>query len=278
MKDIEKLREIAARIRRELFITVYNGGGGHIGGALSSVEIMAALYFGDILRYDPGRPDWPDRDRFILSKGHSSTLLYTTLANAGFITKDVLATYGKPGTRLGGHPKINDIPGIEATTGALGHGICFATGIALAGKIDKKSHRTYVLLGDGECQEGSVWEAALFAAHQRLGSLTAIVDYNKLQAMDRLDNIVKLESLADKWRSFGWEVVETPGHDIEKLLAALDGNRPLDAPPRAVIAHTTKGKGISFMENQPLWHYRLPNSDELKIVMEELKISKEELS
>jgi len=278
MKNIERLKEIAAKIRKELFITVYKGGGGHIGGALSSVEIMTALYFGNILKYDSTHPDNADRDRFILSKGHSSTLLYTVLANAGFITRDELRTYGKPDTRLGGHPKINDVPGIEATTGALGHGICFATGIALAGKIDKKNRRTYVLLGDGECQEGSVWEAALFAAHQKLGNLTAIVDYNKLQAMDRLDNIVKLDSLADKWKSFGWDVAETPGHDIEKLLDALDVNRPFDGAPRVVIAHTIKGKGISFMENQPLWHYRLPDMEELKIVMAELEISNEELS
>jgi len=163
MPDIEELKKMAVKIRRELFITVYNGGGGHIGGALSSVEIMTALYFGGVLNYDVKTPDNPERDRFILSKGHSSTLLYTVLANAGFISMKTLATYGKPGTKLGGHPKIGDIPGVEATTGALGHGLCFANGIALAAKIDCKKYNTYVLLGDGECQEGSVWEAALFA-------------------------------------------------------------------------------------------------------------------
>lgn len=279
MTGLENLNNIAAKIRKELFITVYNGGGGHIGGALSSVEIMTALYFGGVLKYDPRNPEDAERDRFILSKGHSSTLLYTTLANAGFISAQTLATYGKPDTRLGGHPKIGDIPGVEATTGALGHGLCFATGIALAAKLDGKSYGTYVLLGDGECQEGSVWEAALFAAQRRLGRLTAIVDYNKLQAMDKLCNIIGLESLAGKWKAFGWDVIETDGHDIAQILKALGGREknPEDAQPRAIIAHTVKGKGVSFMENEPLWHYRLPNKEELKIVKTELNISDEEL-
>jgi len=278
MSKIDHLKKITATIRKELFITVYKGGGGHIGGALSSVDILTALYFGNILKYDALNPDMPDRDRFILSKGHSSTLLYTVLANAGFISKKELGTYGKSGTSLGGHPKINDIPGIEASTGALGHGLCFATGIALAGKIDGKSYRTYTLLGDGECQEGSIWEAALFAAHQKLGFLTAIVDYNKLQAMDKLDNIIGLESLAGKWRAFGWDVTEVEGHDISQLLNAFRQTRNIGDAPKVIIAHTVKGKGISFMENAPLWHYRLPDKDELKIAMSELNITDEELS
>lgn len=277
MNDINELKNIAAEIRKELFITVYNGGGGHIGGALSSVEIMTAIYFGGVLKYDAANPLAAERDRFILSKGHSSTLLYTVLAKAGFISKQTLSTYGKPGTMLGGHPKIGDIPGVEATTGALGHGLCFATGITLAGKLDNKSYKTFVLLGDGECQEGSVWEAALFAAQRNLGSLTAVIDYNKLQAMDKLSNIIGLESLTDKWRSFGWEVIEADGHNIEELLSAFNKKRSDNSPPLAVIAHTVKGRGISFMENQPLWHYRLPDKEELKIVKAELNISDGEL-
>ncbi len=278
MNKIDKLKNIAAKIRRELFITVYNGGGGHIGGALSSVEIMTAIYFGGVLKYNAADPLAADRDRFILSKGHSSTLLYTILANAGYISKQTLATYGKPGTKLGGHPGIGDIPGVEATTGALGHGLCFATGIALAGKLDKKKYKTFVLLGDGECQEGSVWEAALFAAQRNLGLLTAVIDYNKLQAMDKLDNIIKLESLADKWKAFGWDVIETDGHDINDLLNAFGKKRKENSAPLTIIAHTIKGRGISFMENEPLWHYRLPNKEELKIVKSELGISDGELT
>lgn len=272
------LQVIAKEIRREIFKMIYKAGGGHVAPSLSIVDILTALYFGGVMRYDPNDPKMPNRDRFILSKGHASAALFTVLAKAGYFEEGVLNTYCQTGSILGGHPDMNKVPGVEASTGALGHGFPYALGIAMAGKLDKKGYRVYALLGDGECQEGSIWEAALFAAQQKLGNLTAIVDYNKLQAMDRLENIVGMEPLADKWKAFGWDVVEVDGHNVEGLVDVLGKDMDLDAAPRVVIAHTLKGKGISFMEDIPIWHYRMPNEEEMKIVLKELDITLEELT
>ncbi|MFZ5644536.1 MAG: transketolase [Bacillota bacterium] len=272
----QSLPEIAKELRRKIFRMILQGGGGHIGGSFSIVEILTALYFGGVMRYDHRNPDLPERDRFILSKGHASAALYAVLAQAGFFEENLLDTFVQPGSTLGGHPNVHEVTGVEASTGALGHGLSYAAGVALAGKLDQKDYRVFVLLGDGECQEGSVWEAALFAAHQRLGNLTAIVDYNKLQAMDRLDNIIQMEPLADKWSAFGWEVTEVDGHNIYALADILGQDVVEDGPPRLIIAHTLKGKGVSFMENAPLWHYRLPNQEEMRIVIEELGLITEE--
>lgn len=247
-----------------------------MGGCFSSVEILTALYFGNVLRYDTKDPQWRQRDRFILSKGHASAALYTALAYAGFLNPALLDTYCQPGSILGGHPKMHEIPGVEASTGALGHGLVFAEGIALAGKMDGQDWRVFALVGDGECQEGSIWEAAMFAAQHSLGNLTAIIDYNGLQAMDHLDKIIGITPLIDKWKAFGWDVVEVDGHNVNELINILGDRRTLDARPRVVLAHTIKGKGVSFMENEPLWHFRLPNEQELEILKRELGFSNEE--
>ncbi|HWR39470.1 MAG TPA: transketolase [Patescibacteria group bacterium] len=264
------LTDITLTLRRRMLDVLVKTKGGHIGGSLSAAEIYTALYFGGVLRYRPEEPDWSERDRFVLSKGHASLGLFCTLAAAGFFSETELDSYTLPGSRLGGHPKRDEVPGVEASTGALGHGFPFAGGIALAGQLDERDYRVYCLLGDGECQEGSVWEAAMFAAQQRLGNLVAIVDYNKLQAMDQLTKIVDLAPFAEKWRSFGWDVQEVDGHDLGALINILNIPRQGREKPLCVLAHTVKGKGISYMENQPLWHVRVPNDEERKIAEAEL--------
>jgi transketolase len=267
------LQNRAKELRQKILKMAFKAGGAHIGSSFSIIEILTVLYFGDVMKYDPQCPKLPTRDRFILSKGHASAALYAVLATAGFFKEELLDGYCQLGTTLGGHPNMHDIPGVEASTGALGHGFSYAAGIALASKMDKEKYKVFVALGDGECQEGSVWETALFAAHKKIGCLTAIIDYNKLQAMDKLDNIITMESLSDKWKAFGWNVIEVDGHDIQNLQDVLAKPWPEDAPPRLVIAHTIKGKGISFMENVPLWHFRLPNEEEKRICCSELEFN-----
>lgn len=276
-RDKEMLKSIGHDLRKELFKTLYKGKGGHYGASLSVIEILTALYFGDVMNYDSHNPQDPDRDRFILSKGHGAVALYVTLNRAGFFSKTILSTYGKLDTELGTLPKRNVNLGIEATTGSLGHGFGFAGGIALAGKLNHKDYRVFTLIGDGECQEGSIWEGALFASHNNLGNLCAVIDYNRLQASDQLDKIIQMEPIAEKWKAFGWEVMEVDGHNISELITVL--KKPCDkkGKPRAIIAYTTKGKGISFMENSPMWHNRIPNEKELKIALQELGIREEEL-
>jgi len=269
------MRELEAKtrqLRQTILQVICRGGGGHIPACLSIADILAVLYHA-ILRVDAAAPESSDRDRFILSKGHAGVALYAVLAQRGFIDEQQLYTYGHAGTALGGHPDMHKLPGVEASTGALGHGLGFGLGMALAGEMDNKDYRVFVLLGDGECQEGSVWEAAMFAAQHRLDNLVAIVDYNKLQALDRLDTIVSLGPLADKWQAFGWEVRQVDGHDIPELLDTFGKVPFAPGKPSLVLAHTIKGKGISFMENVPIWHYRLPNEAEMKIACEELEIN-----
>lgn len=263
------LKQKAAQLRKTIFKVICEGGGGHIPACLSIVEILTVLYH-QILLIDPDNPKESDRDRFILSKGHAGVALYAVLAAKGFITHDQLATYGHSPTMLGGHPDMYKVPGVEASTGALGHGFGFGVGMALAGKMDGKDYRVFILLGDGECQEGSVWEAAMFAPQHNLDNLIAIIDYNKLQALDSLENIVSLEPLADKWTAFGWEVREVNGHDTSDLLDVFQAVPFERDKPSLIIAHTTKGKGISFMEDVPIWHYRLPNAEEMKTACAEL--------
>lgn len=257
------LREKAQELRRALFKTICNGGGGHIPACLSMLDVLTVLYY-SVLNVDPRSPRDPDRDRFVLSKGHAGVALYAVLADRGFFDPALLATHGRKGTILGMHPDLHKVPGVEASTGSLGHGLPFAAGIALAGKRDRKAYRVFVMLGDGECQEGSVWEAALFAPQQRLDNLTAVIDHNKLQAMDRLENIIGLEPLAEKWRAFGWATAEVDGHDPDALLD-LFRRLPLEkGKPSLIVAHTIKGKGIPFMENVPIWHFRQPRGQELR--------------
>ena len=267
--DTKKLKNIAKDIRKNIFKTICSGGGGHIPASLSIVELLVFLYH-NILNIDPDNPAKEDRDRFILSKGHSCVALYNILAEKGFFPEAELDKFGKKDTILGGHPDMHRIPGVEASTGSLGHGLSFGMGMALAGKLDKKDFRVFVLLGDGECQEGSVWEAAMFASQNRLDNLIAVIDYNKIQAMDYLDKIVSVDPLADKWRAFGWGVKEADGHSFADLNKAFSRVPFVKNKPSMLIAHTTKGKGISFMENSPIWHYRFPNKEELKIACEEL--------
>jgi len=269
---IQKNQDIEIKVkdlRKDIFRMICSGGGGHIPGSLSPLHILTVLYY-QILRINPADPENSDRDRFILSKGHCGTAQYAILADLGFFDKKLLMTFGKTGTILGGHPDRNKIPGIEASTGSLGHGLSFGTGIALAGKKDRKDYRVFVLLGDGECQEGSVWEAAMFASHSQLDNLTAIIDYNKFQAMDRLEKIVGMEPLKDRWKSFGWSVQEVDGHNITQLNKVFRKVPFKKGKPSLIIANTIKGKGISFMENVPIWHYRMPNEKEMKIVCKEL--------
>lgn len=231
----------------------------HIGSSLSIADILAVLYF-HILKINPKRPNLKTRDRFLLSKGHASTALYAALALKGFFNERVLASFCQDGDRLGVHPEIHNVPGIEISSGSLGHGLSLGVGMGIAGKVDKLSYRVFVLLSDGECDEGSVWEAALSASQLKLDNLIAIVDYNKLQALGETSKIMNLEPLAGKWESFGWEVREVNGHNISQLLDAFTQLPSVKNKPRVVIAHTIKGKGVSFMENQFVWHYK--NLDE----------------
>ena len=242
---------------------------GHPGGDLSATDILTVLYF-DILRIDPRNPKTPDRDRFIMSKGHCSALLYSTLAEAGFFPREELATYMKPLSMLNGHPDRNKLPGIEANTGPLGHGLPIGVGCAKAAKITGGSWRTFVLTGDGELQEGSNWEAAMSANHFGLDNLTVIVDRNRLQQGDTTENTITMEPLAERWRAFGWSVREVDGHDVAALSDTLRAV-PFEAGrPNCVIAHTMKGRGVSFMENRAEWHHRVPTEAEIGLAMDEL--------
>ncbi|MEM9550104.1 MAG: transketolase [Pseudomonadota bacterium] len=240
---------------------------GHIGGDLSATDILATLYFG-VLRYDPERPDWPGRDRFVMSKGHATGVLYTALCAAGYFPENWLDTYMGPGSRLNGHPNREYLPGIEANTGPLGHGFPIAVGIAIAGQLSGADYRTYVLTGDGEQQEGSNWEAAMTAGHRRLSNLTLIIDRNRLQQGARTEETVGLDPLGDKYRAFGWDVTEIDGHAHASLLDVLGAES--NGPPRCVIANTIKGRGVSFMEDRAKWHHGVPDDDEFARAMKEL--------
>jgi transketolase len=232
-------------------------------------ELLAVLY-GSVLRVRPGEPSWPERDRFILSKGHGCAALYAVLAECGFFPLEWLDTFCQNGSPLAGHVTHIGVPGIEVSTGSLGHGLSIACGMALAAKRDGKSYRIFALLSDGECDEGSTWEPILFASHHRLDNLIAMVDYNKIQSLGTVKEVMDLEPLADKWLSFGWAVREINGHDVAEIREALS-NVPLEiGRPSCVIAHTVKGKGVSFMENKLLWHYRSPQGEEFEAALAEL--------
>lgn len=264
-----RVRARANGMRKRLLRMIARAGFGHPGGDLSATDILASLYF-DILRIDPAEPLAPGRDRFFMSKGHCSGALYTALAGAGFMPEEELDTYLEPESRLNGHPNRLYLPGVETNTGPLGHGFPVAVGVAIAGQIDGADYRVYALTGDGELQEGSMWEAAMFAGHRKLGNLTAIVDRNRLQQGARTEETNALEPLADKWKAFGWDVVELDGHDHAALLGVLDGTRELRDRPLCVIAHTTKGKGVSFMNDQASWHHGAPNREQLEQALAEL--------
>ena len=270
-----EIAEIARDIRKKIYQTAHFANGGHMGASFSMTDIISVLYFDGVLKYDASNPAWEDRDKFILSKGHACYALYAALAKAGYFSEEELRHVGQTGSRFGGHPKLYDIPGVEASTGALGHGLSFAIGIAYANKIDGRDSHVYVVLGDGECQEGAVWEAALSAPTLELDNLTVVVDHNKLQAMDDLENIVRMKPFADKWQAFGWNVIEIDGHNYAEIKEALLSRKT--GIPTLILAHTVKGKGVSFMENVPIWHFRMPSEKELPILMQELGLQEEDL-
>ena len=249
---------------------LHEAASGHPGGSLSAVELVTALYFGDFLRFDPKNTEWADRDRFILSKGHGVPVQYAALAEAGVFPVDELKTLRRIDSRMQGHPVLGATPGIEASTGSLGQGLSIGLGMALAARLDRKDYRVYVLLGDGECQEGQVWEAAMAAGHHKPDNLIAIIDYNKFQLDGAIEDIIGLEPFAAKWESMGWITREIDGHDIEAVCEALEWARSQRAPA-CVIAHTVKGKGVSFMEGENAYHGVAPSADELTRALGELE-------
>lgn len=263
------LNKIAARIRGKLVELSHRAETPHLGGSMSCVDILVAAYWG-VLKVDPKKPEDPKRDRFIFSKGHAATALYTTLAFKGFFAESLVDTYAEPGSPLCEHPGPQCVPGVEAATGSLGHGLPIAVGMALAARIKGETHRVFTLMSDGECNEGSVWEAAMFAGGQKLNSLAAIVDYNKWQATGRSNEVMALAPLAEKWRAFGWHAIELDGHNIEDLIAALNLSPHASGKPVAIVANTVKGKGVSFMEDDNNWHYRTPTADEVVKAKKEL--------
>lgn len=264
------LAKTAKEIRKSILRMHFLSQESHIGSALSCVDILTVLYF-RILDINPKKPTDKNRGRFILSKGHAASALYAVLAEKGFFSKNILNSFCKDNSKLPGHSTINTVPGIEASAGSLGHGLPMATGMALADKKDKKLSRVFVLISDGECDEGTTWEAALFSSHHKLDNLTAIIDYNKLQALGKTNEILNLEPLKDKWISFGWNVKEINGHNFNEIENALKPNNLHKNKPYVIIAHTIKGKGISFMENKLAWHYKSPNREQYNLALKELQ-------
>lgn len=262
---------LATQIRSHALKMVHRARSSHIGGSLSMADLLAVLY-GGVLRVDPSHPSRPDRDRFILSKGHTCAAVYAALAERGFFPIEWLDTFYLDGSRLSGHIAYG-VPGVEASTGSLGHGLSIGCGIALAGKRDEQTYRVFVLLGDGECDEGSIWEAALFAPHHHLDNLIAIVDYNKIQSFGVVKEVLSLEPLVKKWQAFGWAVKEVNGHDFNQIENVLQSIPFESKQPSCIIAHTVKGKGVKFMENQLAWHYKHPNDEELRLALAELGVS-----
>jgi len=265
-----ELTEIARRLRIRVLHMIVAAKSSHIGTAYSAIELLVALYF-RVLRIDPARPRADDRDRFILSKGHAAAALYATLMERGFFSEALLAGYYQDGGVLPGHADVHGVPGVEVAAGSLGHGLAIAAGMALAAQRDASDRRVFALLSDGECDEGSIWEAALFAAARGLDNLVAIVDYNKLQGMGFVSDVIGLEPLAAKWEAFGWGVREIDGHDLPQIEATLRDAPFTPGKPSMIIAHTVKGKGVSFMENALLWHYRTPDADEYRAALAELE-------
>jgi transketolase len=268
-QQIEELEQIAASLRRDSLKMIYQRQAGHPGGSLSAADIMAVLYF-HTLRIDPRNPNWPDRDRFILSKGHASALLYSALARRGFFNVSDLDHWGELSCHLQGHPDRLKTPGVDMTSGILGHGLAVGAGLAAAAKLLGKSYHVYVLLGDGECQGGIVWEGANVCAKYELANLTAIVDYNEVQLDGAVQEIMPMEPFADKWRAFRWNVIEIDGHSVAQILSSLEEARGIQAMPTVIVAHTTKGKGVSFMENRAQWHGIAPNKEQFQAAVAEL--------
>ena len=267
--DSKELQRMANKLRLHVIEMTYAANSGHPGGSLSAADIISALYF-KVMRHDPKNPNWEDRDRFILSKGHVAPVLYAALAESGYFPIEDLITLRQLGSKLQGHPVRGKVPGVEMSTGSLGQGLSMSCGIALAGKMDGKGYKVYCMLGDGELQSGQNWEAAMFAANYKLNNLIAIVDRNRLQICGDTEEVMSLEPLVDKWMAFGWDVIETDGHDIDKVVAAFEEAKTDRDSPVVIIFNTVKGKGVSFMENNPGFHGKACNATEYKQAVEEL--------
>ncbi|ADQ45491.1 Transketolase domain-containing protein [Caldicellulosiruptor kronotskyensis 2002] len=274
-KELE-LKKIATEIRKSIIIQTASAGSGHPGGSLSGVEILTYLYFVE-MNIDPKNPKDPDRDRFVLSKGHASPLLYAVLAEKGFISKEELKGFRQIYSNLQGHPDMKKVPGVEMSTGSLGQGLSVANGMALAGKLDGKNYRVYVLLGDGEIQEGQIWEAAMTAAHYKLDNLTAFLDHNGLQIDGKITEVMSPEPVDEKFKAFGWHVIKIDGHDFNQIEKAVNEAKTIKGKPTIIIAETVKGKGVSFMENEVGWHGTAPNKEQAQKALEELQKQLESL-
>jgi len=272
-KDIEELTKLAWTLRIDVIDMIHNAASGHPGGSLSAADIVTALIFHH-LNIDPKNPEMPERDRFLLSKGHAAPVLYAALARRGFFPFEELKTLRQLDSRLQGHPDRLKTPGVEMTSGVLGHGVAIGVGLALAARLDDAGWKVYVLVGDGETQAGVIWEGALMASKYKLGNLTVILDFNDVQLDGPVHEIMPIEPVMDKWKSFGWHVIEIDGHDMRQVLNALDAVDEVHGQPKIVVAHTTKGKGVSYMENQSRWHGRAPNDEEYAQALKELSESR----
>lgn len=268
--DLHELEIVAAQIRCDLIRMIHIAKMGHPGGSLSVADLLAALYF-RVMRIDPARPDWPARDRFILSKGHACPAWYAALIRRGYLGADCIGTLRCMDSLLQGHPDMVKTPGVDMTAGSLGHGFSAGLGMALAARVLDLDYRVWVIIGDGEMQEGSIWEAALAAPNLGLRNLTVILDRNRIQNDDFVDNIMPLDPVPDKWRAFGWHVVEIDGHDMAQVVQALEASRVAPAQPVMIIANTVKGKGVSFMENDPFWHGNAPDADQTARALQEIR-------
>lgn len=269
MGNYKDLEIIANNMRINIIKMLKEAESGHPGGSLSICEIVAALYFRE-MNIDPKRPDWEDRDRFVLSKGHAAPVLYAALAQKGYFSEEELMSLRKIDSMLQGHPDMKGTPGVDMTTGSLGQGLAAANGMALAGKIDKKDYRVYAIIGDGESQEGIIWEAAMFAAHHKLDNITVFLDHNGLQIDGPNEDIMNIEPIDDKFKAFGWHVIKIDGHSFEEIFKAIDEAKNIKEKPTMVIAETIKGKGVSYMENQVGWHGKAPSEDEAIRAIDEL--------
>ena len=268
--SVEELEKMAVIIRCDIIDMICTAAAGHPGGSLSAADVVTALYF-RIMRIDPQNPGWPDRDRFILSKGHACPVWYAALAERGYFDKSHLKTLRQMGSILQGHPDMRKTPGIDMTTGSLGHGLSAGLGMALSGKLQQKDYHVFVIIGDGESQEGSIWEASMAAPHFKLDNLTAILDYNHLQNDYSVDDIMPIHPAVDKWHAFGWHVLDIDGHDMAQVVAALEEAKSHRGKPTMIVANTVKGKGVSYMENVCEWHGKAPCQEEADQALEELR-------
>ncbi len=275
-ESVDKIEARANNMRKNIIKMLKEAGSGHPGGSLSAADIVASLYFGGVMNYSEADPQHPERDYFILSKGHAAPVLYAALAELGYVPEDELLTLRKLHSRLQGHPDSKKLPGVEVSTGSLGQGLSIAAGVALGVRIDQQrdggpKRRVFTLLGDGEVEEGQVWEAAMFAAHYHLDNLVAIVDNNNLQIDGDVRDVAGLDNISSKFKSFGWQTIEVDGHDVGAVVTALKTATLLDGSPVCIVAHTVKGKGVSFMENQAGWHGKAPNEEQAKEALAELE-------